>query len=141
MLEDIKSITMKDIVGELLDPSVCSKDTILADAIKIMNDYDFGSVIIVDKDNKVEGIFTERDILKKIVLDTSVDLKIATIGNFMTKSPRTMKIDDSMAKGMLLMRVGKFRHLIVVDDANKLLKVCSLKDFLDFMCDKMETTI
>ena len=39
----------------------------MAKAVKIMSEKNYGSVVIVDNQNKVIGICTERDILKKLV--------------------------------------------------------------------------
>ena len=39
----------------------------VSDAVNIMSEKNYGSVIIVDKQDKVIGVVTERDIVKKLV--------------------------------------------------------------------------
>ena len=43
-----------------------AKDKV-SDAVKVMSEKNYGSVIIVDKQEKVIGVVTERDIVKKLV--------------------------------------------------------------------------
>ena len=48
-------------------PITFFKNDKVINAVNIMSDNNYGSVVIVDKSNKVIGIVTERDILKKLV--------------------------------------------------------------------------
>ena len=53
-------------------------------AIQVMSKKNYGSVVIVDKDNTVIGIVTERDILKRLV-GKSLDPKTTILGDIMTE--------------------------------------------------------
>ena len=48
-------------------PITFKKTDTVAKAVKIMSEKNYGSVVIVDNKDKVIGICTERDILKKLV--------------------------------------------------------------------------
>ena len=48
-------------------PITFKKTDTVAKAVKTMSEKNYGSVVIVDNQNKVIGICTERDILKKLV--------------------------------------------------------------------------
>ena len=48
-------------------PITFEKHQKVSEAVRVMADKNYGSVVIVNKNNKVIGICTERDILKKLV--------------------------------------------------------------------------
>lgn len=93
-----------------------------------------GSIVISDGNSTALGIFTERDVLMKIVGNPNVSLD-EPIEAYMTKSPKWVTSDDTIERAMLLMRVGRFRHLVVVDRGEKLQSVLSVKDLTDFILD------
>ena len=84
---------------------------------------------------KPEGIFTERDYLKKIACN-DVD-KNLPIEGFMTPNPVSVKPTTSVAKVLMKMRMGRFRHIIVTDEDGLLKSVISIKDLLDFVLDTL----
>ena len=54
------------------------------------------SCILIINNNKITGIFTERDVITKVVAK-NIDLESEKICNYMTKNPETLKSDDSIA--------------------------------------------
>ena len=115
-----------------LEPACCCKpSTSLGEAISTLKARKIGSIVISSDDARALGIFTERDVLMKIVGNPEVSLD-EPVENYMTKSPKCVKLNDAIEKALVLMRIGRFRHLIVVDDGEKIQSVVSIKDFLDF---------
>ena len=57
----------------------------VADAVSIMSEKNYGSVVIVDKQDKVIGVVTERDIVKKIV-NKGLSPKNTSLEKIMTKN-------------------------------------------------------
>jgi CBS domain-containing protein len=87
------------------------------DAVEIMRAGTTGAVVVVDGGNVV-GIFTERDVLKKIAGEPgameepgAMDTSIAT---YMTPDPLVLRDDDMMAVALNKMGDGGFRHIPVM---------------------------
>ena len=75
----------------------------------------------------VEGIFTERDVLRAV--GSTVDVQVESVASWMTEDPVTSgpDIDTEEAAGVMIS--GGFRHLPVVDD-NRIVGIVSLRDLL-----------
>lgn len=86
--------------------------TPVAEAMKLMREKKHGSVVVRDG-GKVAGIFTERDVLMKVV-GRDVDPAKAQVGTFMTAGPQRLKEDDPLAFAIHLMAVRGFRHIPVM---------------------------
>ena len=76
-----------------------------------------GAIVIVGSEGRVEGIISERDIIRAIA-----ELGPAAIGRpvteFMTRNVVTCLETDTLDQVMSTMTAGRFRHLpVVVDDA------------------------
>jgi len=97
-------------------------------AVKQMVKYNYGSAIVID-DKKLSGIFTERDLLVKIVAEGK-DYKSILIAEAMTKNVKTAHLDDDVYDSMRRMSQGRFRHLPVVDDKGFVIGMISQGDFV-----------
>ncbi len=53
----------------------------------------------------------------------------------MTKNVKTVELQTSLAHGVGMMRLGKFRHLVLVDKEGTLERVISIKDALNYLAD------
>jgi CBS domain-containing protein len=83
----------------------------VAEALRRMRDERHGSVLVMDH-GKIAGIFTERDVLLKIVC-RGVDAASTPVADVMTAAPETLKEDDPLAFAIHLMAVRGFRHIPV----------------------------
>ena len=84
-----------------------------------MSEKNYGSVVIVDNQNKVIGICTERDILKKLV-NQKLNAERTKLEKIMTANPRVGKEDDEVLSWLRTMSNDRFRRLPVVDNQGKL---------------------
>ena len=73
-----------------------------------------GAVLVVD-DQKLVGIFTERDIVFRVVA-RGLDTATTPLAEVMTRDPKTIAPHKSYGAAMLLMHENKFRHLPVVEN-------------------------
>ena len=124
-------------VSELMISSeviTVNRGTKVASVVKLMNDLNIGCVVIVENQNPV-GIFTERDLLKRVVFN-NLDAAHTIIEDVMTKHPVCVKSSTTLNKVAAAMRLGKFRHLVVVDDANQARGVISIKDLMNWVTDQ-----
>ena len=112
----------------------CSKDLKVKEVIRLMNENHVGSVVIVEHKKPIR-IFTERDVLKKVVGSQAVDIHTTPIEYLMTRDPVTITLETSFTHIMGAMRLGKFRHLIIVNQNGYLEGIISIKDVLSRVID------
>jgi CBS domain-containing protein len=102
-----------------------SPDTTVLEALKIMSEKNIGSVIVM-KDDQFQGIMTERDYSRKVILKgkNSTDTKVSEI---MSTDLPSVKPDDSIEYCMELMTNNTIRYMPVFDEG-KLVGIISMSD-------------
>jgi CBS domain-containing protein len=105
------------------------------DAISLMAQVNVGAVL-VQKDETIAGIFTERDYLQKIALK-SRSSRETKIGDVMTSPVISAEPTDSVQHCMETMTTCHCRHLPVVEDG-KLLGIVSIGDLVKKMLDEKQ---
>jgi len=108
------------------------------DAISLMAQVNIGAVL-VQKDDTIAGIFTERDYLQKIALQ-SRSSKQTRVGDVMTSPVISADPDDSVQLCMETMTTCRCRHLPVVHDG-KLLGIVSIGDLVKKMLDEKQLEV
>jgi len=98
-------------------------------AIEAMNDAHAGCVLVTEG-QRLLGILTERDILKKVVGKLDLDQPVRSV---MTSDPETVGMDDAIAYALHKMHVGGYRHIPVVDRAGCPVGLVSVRDFVEFI--------
>ena len=123
-----------------LRPAICmAPSTTVRSAIERMNQGGVGCVLVEDR-HQLAGIFTERDVLTKVV-GTSMDLDRVTVDAVMTPDPEAISPDDRVSYALNKMSVGGFRHIPLVDDAGRPLGVLSMRNVVDYMVDLLRMEI
>ena len=112
-----------------------SPESTVYDAVKLMNEQRVGAVAVADG-GLLAGIFTERDLMIRVVLDGR-DPKKTSVGEVMTPECISAKKDMSMGEALLIMTDKHFRHLPVVDEDNKVLGLLSIRNLLHNRVDKL----
>jgi len=105
-------------------------------ACKLMAERDIGAVMVTDADGHLAGIFTERDLVKRVA-GPGLDVETTRLKDVMTPAPQTMRPSDAAMVALRRMRDGGFRHMPVVDEG-KLLGVVSSRDFLGAEMKQLE---
>lgn len=105
--------------------------SLVSEAIATMSDRNIGSVVIVDADRKVKGIFTERDVLRR-VLARKLDPSSTTLSAVMTPDPLSASPDDEVVDWLRMMSNERFRHLPIIDQDRRLITVMSQGDFVSY---------
>jgi len=116
----------------LLEPAVpiCVQPALpIGQAIEAMNDAHAGCVLVADG-QRLLGIFTERDVLKKVVGKLDLGQPVRSV---MTRDPETVGMDDAIAYALHKMHVGGYRHIPVVDRAGCPVGIVSVRDFVEFI--------
>ncbi len=104
-------------------------------AAQIMAENRIGALLVA-KNDKLEGIITERDLLVKVVAQLK-DAEKVTVSEVMTKKPQCVKPDDSAFDALDIMRKKGFRHLPVVD-GKRIVGLVSIRDLYASAQDQLE---
>ncbi len=107
--------------------------TSIGEAARIMRAHRIGCVLVEDQ-GKLAGIFTERDILTKLV-GTGYDPARVQVDGVMTRNPETLSPEDPIAFALHLMSVGGFRHVPLVDADGRPVDILSIKDIVDYVVE------
>jgi signal-transduction protein with cAMP-binding, CBS, and nucleotidyltransferase domain len=107
--------------------------TTIGEAARVMKERRIGCVLVEDG-GKLVGIFTERDILTKLV-GTGYDPARVQVDGVMTRNPETLTPDDPIAYAMQIMSVGGFRHVPLVDADQRPVDILSVKDIVDYVVE------
>ena len=108
------------------------------DAISLMAEVNIGAVL-VQQDDTIAGIFTERDYLQKVALK-SLSSKDVKVGDVMSQPVITADPGDSIQQCMETMTTCHCRHLPVVENG-KLLGIVSIGDLVKRLVDEKESEI
>lgn len=110
-------------------PLLMKEDDLVQDCINTLKNEKGGSILIIDQVGKLSGIFTERDVLKKVIgNETALKGPLSAV---MTKNPMTIQMTSPLAFSLQLMSEGGFRHVPIVDDEGYPLGCISMKDIVD----------
>ena len=112
----------------LPDPPTASPGDSVRQVVAMMHDRDVDAAVIISEERRILGIFTMRDLLRKVVVPGG-DLDGA-IENFMTTSPRTLPLSAMGYEAALLMAEKGFHHIILEDDG-KLAGMVSEQDLFN----------
>jgi CBS domain-containing protein len=105
-------------------------DEPISEAAQHMVARGVGAVLVMDGD-RLEGILTERDILKAVAVGLT---ESARVRDWMTKSPETIEASDETDHAAALMIHGGFRHLPVLD-GGRVAGIISIRDLMRVALD------
>lgn len=107
-----------------------AKSATVSEAVAEMNEKGIGALLVMDGAKPV-GIFTERDVLVRIV-DADMDPALTRVGQVMTPNPLTIRPDMHLDEAMALMTERRHRHLPVIQDG-ELVGMLSIGDIMRWM--------
>ena len=100
----------------------------IQEVLEMMATADVGRVIVTDKEVPV-GIFTEKDIMKRIV-NKNIDPRKSPIKEVMTSPIRAVREETHIVEAFGKMYRGKFRHLLVRGRRGKIVGIVSMRRIL-----------
>lgn len=103
------------------------------EAVRLMNHEKIGAVLVTE-DDRLVGIFTERDVLRKIA-GRGLDFTRIYVADYLTPDPETLRIDHKVAYALNMMVVGGFRHVPLVDRAHRPVGMLSVRDIVEYMVE------
>ena len=114
---------------------ILSPETSVTVAMRAMQREHRGCVLVTEdgsERSKLAGIFTERDVLLRIV-DRGRNPVSLPLAEVMTPDPETLAVRSSIAYALNKMSVGGFRHVPVVDDGFRPAFVVAVRDVVEFL--------
>jgi CBS domain-containing protein len=132
------SATVRDMLRGKSDVySVGPRDTVY-DALRLMADRNIGAVL-VRSDEKIEGIFSERDYARKVIL-LGKSSKETLVSEIMTTRVVSVEPAWTAEQCMALMTEKRIRHLPVLENG-RLIGVISIGDVVRAVVDEQQFTI
>jgi CBS domain-containing protein len=118
-------------VLEPRSPIVVDADASVLEAVTAMREARVGCVLVV-KSGRLEGIFTERDVLTHVA-GRGPDADATPLRDVMTHDPEYLRPTDSIAYALNAMSLGGYRHVPLVDDSRVPVGVVSVRDVIHFL--------
>jgi CBS domain-containing protein len=132
------SATVRDMLRGKSDVySVGPRETVY-DALRLMADRNIGAVL-VRSEEKIDGIFSERDYARKVIL-LGKSSKETLVSEIMTTRVVSVESDWTAEQCMALMTEKRIRHLPVMEDG-RLIGVISIGDVVRAVVDEQQFTI
>ena len=122
-IKDIKKIKLNEKFIFFKADSIISE---IADSMSLKN---IGAVPILDDDNTLQGVVSERDIVRKCVKNGR-DPDLVAASDIMTTEIITIDLKTSAEIAIKIMGENNIRHLPVVDKDNKLINFISHRDLI-----------
>lgn len=107
------------------------EDTTLLAAIRTMRERRIGCLLITDRDGRLSGILTERDLLNRVAGKVD-DLSAHPVSRFMTRDPEVIHGNPLLASALQRMMVGDLRHLPLVGADGRPDRILSSRDIINY---------
>jgi CBS domain-containing protein len=114
------------------EPICVAPDTSLAEVIARLKGRNVGCVLVTGERGELLGIFTERDVLYRVagLID---DLESIVVESLMTRRPTALKPSMAISHALHLMGLHGFRHVPLVDEAERPVGFISFRDIVRFI--------
>jgi CBS domain-containing protein len=124
----MKSVLVRDLIRNYTTHTLSPHDRV-DQAVRLMAQARVGAVMIVDQQRALKGIFSERDLLNRVVL-LGLPVDQTALADVMTPSPVRIDLMDSVDYALDLMDQHGCRHLPVVrsDQSDLAVAMLSIRD-------------
>lgn len=128
-------------IGDVMSRKVVTvtEGEMVLQTVKKMHEARVGSVIVTGKGQAVAGIFTERDLMSRVVAPEK-DPKKTPVSEVMTKDPETLASGMPILTAFQLLHSSGFRHVPIVDDS-KLVGILSGRDLHKLVYQFLEIAV
>jgi CBS domain-containing protein len=135
-LLEIKGALLNDTIRSLgPDEPVCVLETVsVSEAVGKMMAMRRAAVLVVDGEGRLHGIFTERDVLTRVVERGLAPLQ-TPVGQVMTRDPDALAVGDRVAYAVNRMSVAGYRTIPLVDSDRRPVGVVTVAHFIKWMAD------
>ena len=115
-------------------PVTVPPGTSLADCVRAIQRTGTGdSVFVCERDGRLVGVLTERDIFGRIV-GGNIDLR-EPVETLINRSPKTLDLEDTIRDAIVLMQTGRYRNVPLVDEDGRLVGVVRQADIIKYLAE------
>jgi CBS domain-containing protein len=118
---------------------VVDVSTSIAQTIREMNERHVGCALVV-RGGKLAGIFTERDVLRKVAI-SGLDLEKTPVERMMTADPDTLPPTASVAFALREMTVEGYRHIPLVNADGTPAGCVTIRDIVAFLVELFPASV
>jgi CBS domain-containing protein len=125
---------MEDNLGrlEMAETLTAREEEPALEVARRMREAQVGYALVLDQGGKLAGIFTEHDVLRKLVGGSDAAADGVAVGQLMSRNPESLRETDSVAAALNKMAMGRYRH-VPVERAGGGYSVASIKNVLSYI--------
>jgi len=114
-------------------------DDAVISAIQKLCEYDRGCLPVCDKNGELVGIITERDIVRKYMMQEHYGSS-ATVSDYMTQKVAIGLPEDNLEYAISVMKQKRIRHLPIIE-TGRVVGIISMRDLLDTQLEETRAQI
>jgi CBS domain-containing protein len=133
-IREVKGAILADAITTLqpADPVCVSETTTVHDAVAAMLARHQAGVLVIDRSGRLIGIFTERDVLTRVV-GGDLDPRTTPLGAVMTREPEALSPQDRVGYAVNRMSVAGYRTIPLVDADRRPIGIVTVTDFVRWL--------
>lgn len=135
-VHEIRGALLNDTVRTLApaEPICLPESATVRDAVQGMLARHQAGVLVVDPERRLVGIFTERDVLTRVV-GKDLDARGTPLGDVMTREPEALSPDHRIAYAVRCMSVAGYRTIPLVDAERRPIGVVTVTDVIRWLAN------
>ena len=126
--QPISAVLEDKVIQEVV--AVAASATV-AEAVAIMTQKGVGAIVVKTESNPAAGIFTERDLMRRVVAEGR-DAVSTAIADVMSPNVRSVAPSVSVDEALRLMVLHRYRHLLVME-GTRIVGLISIRDLMYWM--------
>lgn len=133
---ELESALLSDTVKLLApsEPIKCRPDTTVHEAVTEMAEKRRAAVVIVDAEGRLAGIFTERDLVRRVAVPGR-DPRTTRLGDVMTPDPEALAPDARIAYAINRLHNASYRTIPLVDAERRPLGIMTVNDIVQWLAE------
>ena len=141
-VRETRGALLNDTIGVLgpADPICLPETATVHEAVDTMLGRRQYGVLITDAGGRLTGIFTERDVLTRVV-GKGLDARKTLLGQVMTKNPEALSARDRVAYAVHSMSVAGYRTVPLVDAEKRPIGVVTVSDVIRWLANLFQETV
>ena len=116
----------------LSSPACVKRGTSLLETLGLMRQERAGCVLVCEGE-KLVGIFTERDVLDKLIGRGISESE--PVDRFMTPQPACLRPSDNLGEAVRLMTEGGYRHIPLLDERGHRVGLIAARDIVNYVAE------
>lgn len=131
---ELRGALLSDTINTLSpgEPVCLRETTTVHDAVGRMLAAKQPGVLVITADGRLSGIFTERDLLTRVV-GRDRDPRTTLLGTVMTRDPQALTPRDRVCYAVNQMSVAGYRTIPLVDEAGRPIGIVTVHDFIKWL--------